>query len=51
MQGYQSYQQYQQYPGGQQYSVMPQQVQWAGQPGQQPNVPVMYGNVQKYPSQ
>ncbi|CAG9860238.1 unnamed protein product [Phyllotreta striolata] len=51
MQGYQSYQQYQQYPGGQQYSVMPQQVQWTGQPGQQPNVPVMYGNVQKYPSQ
>ncbi|CAG9837604.1 unnamed protein product [Diabrotica balteata] len=49
MQGYQSYQQYQQYPGGQQYCVMPQQGQWSGQPGQQPNVPVMYG--QKYPSQ
>ncbi|CAH0551982.1 unnamed protein product [Brassicogethes aeneus] len=48
MQGY-PYQQYQQYPaGGQQYCVMPQQGQWSGQPGQQPNVPVMYS---KYPSQ
>nr|XP_023018945.1 nucleolysin TIAR-like [Leptinotarsa decemlineata] len=51
VQGYQPYQQYQQYPGGQQYCVMPQQGQWSGQPGQQPNVPVMYSNVQKYPSQ
>ncbi|KAJ8942644.1 hypothetical protein NQ318_013357 [Aromia moschata] len=51
MQNYQPYQQYQQYPGGQQYCVMPQQGQWSGPPGQQPNVPVMYGSVQKYPSQ
>lgn len=64
MQGY-PYQQYQ-YPtaaaaaaaaaSGQQYCMMPQQGQWgatatATQPGQQPNVPVMYSSVQKYPSQ
>ncbi|KAL3285697.1 hypothetical protein HHI36_000228 [Cryptolaemus montrouzieri] len=45
--GYPPYQQYQ-YGAGQQYCVMPQQGQWSSQQGQQP---VMYGNVQKYPSQ
>lgn len=49
MQGY-PYQQYQ-YPAGQQYCMMPQQGQWAAQPGQQPNVPVMYSSIQKYPTQ
>lgn len=54
--GYPYPQQYQ-YPagaaagGGQQYCVMPQQGQWTGQPGQQPNGPVMYATVQKYPTQ
>lgn len=52
MQGY-PYQQYQ-YPSaaaaasGQQYCMMPQQGQWTGQAGQQPNGPVMYAAMQKY---
>lgn len=51
-QGYYPYQQYQ-YPGagGQQYCVMPQQGQWTGQTGQQPNSPVMYAAMQKYQTQ
>ncbi|KAJ3660077.1 hypothetical protein Zmor_004547 [Zophobas morio] len=53
-QGYGGYMQgypYQQYQYQQQYCMMPQQGQWTAQPGQQPNVPVMYSTVQKYPSQ
>lgn len=50
MQGY-PYQQYQYPPGSQQYCMMPQQGQWTGQAGQQPNAPVMYATMQKYPSQ
>lgn len=53
MQGY-PYQGYQYPAGGQQYCMVPQQGQWTGaaQPtGQQPNVPVMYSTVQKYPTQ
>lgn len=49
MQGYAAYQY--PYPAGQQYCVMPQQGQWSAQGGQQPNTPVMYAAMQKYPSQ
>lgn len=47
---YQQYQ-YQTAAGAQQYCVVPQQGQWTGQPGQQPNGPVMYATMQKYPTQ
>lgn len=46
---------YYQYPystaPGQQYCVMPQQGQWSGQGGQQPNAQVMYNPMQKYQTQ
>lgn len=49
MQGY-PYQQYQYPAGSQQYCVVPPQGQWTAQ-GQQPNPPVMYATMQKYPTQ